>query len=140
MTTPAGASMPEEDEGNEQEDLERLELPLKGVEPMFWRVLVAPVKPKSVTAGGIILSDQSFDAAQHLNYIGKVVAIGAGALKHERLKVGYDGEPPFELGDYIIYKRYAGLKLAYAGLRLLAINDDDILLKTDDPQRWKVLI
>lgn len=141
MTTPAGASMADDEQGNEREDLERLELPLPGVEPLFWRILVAPVRPQQTTKGGIILADQTFEAAEHLNYIGMVVAIGAGAMQHQRLKEGYENAgPPFALGNWVIYKRYAGLKMVYKGLRILAVNDDDILLRADSPDGWRVLV
>jgi co-chaperonin GroES (HSP10) len=130
----------DEEHANQYEDLEKLDLPLSGVEPLFWRLLVAPVMPPQQTASGIFLPDQTQEAREEMSYIGKVVAMGQGCLAHERLRNGYDGQPAFDLGDYVVIKRYAGLRLSYKGLKLRAVNDDDVLIKTTEPFGWKVLV
>ena len=130
----------DEEHANAYEDLEKLQLPLQGVEPLFWRLLVAPVMPPQKTASGIFIPDQTQEAREEMSYIGKVVAMGAGCLAHDKLQHGYDGEPAFGLGDYVVIKRYAGLRLSFKGLKLRAVNDDDVLLKTSEPFGWKVLV
>jgi co-chaperonin GroES (HSP10) len=135
------ASYDDGNHGNEYEDLERLQLPLPGVEPLYFRLLVAPVSPPKKTSSGLYLPDATADAQDQLSYIGKVVATGPGAFQHERLRVGYEeGQAPAELGDYVLYKRFAGMKMTYKGLKLLAVNDDDILMRTTDPHAWRVLL
>ena len=74
-------------------------------QPVGWRILVDPVKPKSVSDGGIILSDESQQAELHLNYVGRVVDMGPLAYKHAKFEGGFDW---CGIGDWIAYGQYAG--------------------------------
>ena len=97
--------------------------------PTYWRVLIAPVKPKEVSKGGIVLALANQEAQDILNFLGRVVAVGPMAGKHERLGgTGTEPGPDFpKVGDYVAYGRYAGQRLQHAGVRLLICNDDEIL-------------
>ena len=102
----------------------------EGITPIYWRMLVAPIRPKAVSKGGIVIPISNQEAQEHLQYVGKVVAMGGLAGKHERL-VGEPNRP--KVGDYVIYGRYAGQKLLYKGVRLLVCNDDEVLGIVSDP-------
>lgn len=103
--------------------------------PLYWRMLVMPVRPKKVSSGGIVLPVSTQEAQQYLNYMGKVIAIGSSAGKDKRL----EGENAFpKVGEYVIYGRYAGQVLTYKGVRLVIINDDEILAVVTDPDSMKI--
>lgn len=120
------------------EDIERPaefwdELP----KPILWRLLVMPVKPKERSKGGIVIPVQAQDAQQYLNYIGRIVAMGGCAYKSER----FAGETQFpEVGDYVVYGRYAGQPMSYKGVKLLTINDDEVLGIVKNPDSLQVHI
>ena len=133
------------DEGNSGWNNENTEFP-DGFwddlpKPMYWRVLVAPMRPKEVSKGGIVLAVQHQEAQEILNFLGKIVAVGPMAGKHERLG-GTGTEPATEfpkLGDYVMFGRYAGQRLIHKGTKLLVINDDEILGVVPNPETLQVL-
>lgn len=110
--------------------------------PSFWRVIVMPVKAKEVSRGGIVLAQSNVDAQRVLNFIGKIVALGPMAGKHERL--GGDGTTPHasfpKVGEYVMFGRYAGQALTYRGARLLLVNDDEILGSVPNPEALTVSV
>jgi co-chaperonin GroES (HSP10) len=123
--------------------------------PLFWRMLVMPVQPKKVSKGGIALPFSSQEAQRYLNYMGKVVAMGELAGEDKRLNkkksiwrrflLLFIGVPKQakafpKLNDYVVYGRYAGQVLTYKGVRLLIINDDELLAVIKDPDALKVQI
>ena len=129
-----------QDEGNSGWNNEDTELPA-GFEidlpkPMYWRVLVAPTRPKEVSKGGIVLALANQEAQEILNFIGKVVAVGPMAGKHERLGgTGAETGPDFpQIGTYVAFGRYAGQKLVHKGVKILLLNDDEILAIVPNPE------
>lgn len=107
--------------------------------PMYWRVMVAPVAPKEVSEGGIVLALSNQEAQDILNFVGQVVAVGAAAGKHERL--GGNGAAPAQgfpkVGDYVAYGRYSGQKMICHGVKVVVINDDEILATIPNPEAIK---
>lgn len=103
--------------------------------PTFWRVLVAPTRPKVVSKGGIVLAIANQEAQEILNFIGKVVALGPMAGVHERL--GGNGVAPApgfpKIGDYVAFGRYSGQKVSCMGVKVLLLNDDEILAVVPNP-------
>lgn len=104
-------------------------------QPLYWRVIVMPVKPKEVSKGGIVLPQTTQEAQQYLTYIGKIVAVGSLAFKDQRLR---DEEKIPKVGDYVIYGRYAGQVILYKEVRLLCVNDDEILAVVKNPESLKI--
>ena len=105
--------------------------------PLTWRILVMPVRPRKVSKGGIVLAESTQDVQRHLNYIGKVVSVGSLAYTDKRIS---DEEHKPKLGEYVIYGRYSGQVLTYRGVRLIIINDDEILAKVASPDDLKISI
>lgn len=101
-------------------------------QPMFWRVLVMPKSAQGKTKGGIYLAASSQEAQEHLTYHGQILAVGGKAFKEERL-----GDTA-SVGEWVIYGRYAGQKLQYKGVKLLIVNDDEILAKAPNPDSLRV--
>ncbi len=132
------------DAGNSGWDNEDTELPSGFWDdlprPLFWRLLVTPLKPREVTRGGIVLAQANQEAQDILNFMGKIVAAGPMAGKHERL--GGDGVNTAagfpQIGDYVAYGRFAGQRLIHRGIRLICLNDDEILAVIPNPETVQV--
>lgn len=105
--------------------------------PIFWRLLILPIKPKTMSKGGIELPSQAQDAQLHLNYVGKVVAMGDLAYRSERF-VGQIDFP--KVGDYVIYGKYAGQPMLFKGLRFIMVNDDEVLGIVKDPNDLTIYV
>lgn len=122
----------------DQEDVDLPEEVLAGMpKPLYWRALVMPIRPKRVSKGGIHLPQEALEAQTYLNYVGKVVALGALAYKHARFEGA--GELP-KVGDYVIYGRYAGQPLTYKGYKFLFINEDEMLGTCPDPEGLQIQV
>ena len=104
--------------------------------PAYWRIIVMPVKPKEVSKGGIVLAVSNQEAQAILNFVGKVVALGPLAGKHERLGgTGTEPGPAFpKVGDYVAFGRYCGQAMKFKTAKLLIINDDEILAVVPNPE------
>jgi chaperonin GroES len=88
------------------------------IKPLGDRVVIEAIAKEETTASGIVLPDTAKEKPQE----GKVVAVGAGALK--------DGvRVPLEVkeGDRIIFSKYAGTEVKYDGRELLILRESDIL-------------
>lgn len=114
-----------------------VEVPADHPQPLLWRVLIAPVKPKTMSRGGIEIPALAQEAQEYMNYLGKVVAVGDLAFKSEK----FAGQQSFPgVGDFVIYGRYAGQKIQHRGVKLLVVNDDEILCVVSDPEALKIYI
>ncbi len=88
------------------------------IKPLGDRVVIEAVAKEETTASGIVLPETAKEKPQE----GKVVAVGAGAVK--------DGERiPLELkeGDRVIFSKYAGTEVKFEGRELLIMRESDVL-------------
>ncbi|MFD0697565.1 co-chaperone GroES [Paenibacillus sp. GCM10027628] len=88
------------------------------IRPLGDRVVIEAIAKEETTASGIVLPDSAKEKPQE----GKVLAVGAGAIK--------DGvRVPLEVkeGDRIIFSKYAGTEVKYEGRELLILRESDIL-------------
>lgn len=83
------------------------------VKPLADRVLVEPAPAEQTTASGIIIPDTAKEKPQK----GKIVAVGAGK-KDEPLTVN--------VGDTVLYGKYAGTELSIEGGDYLIMRESDI--------------
>ena len=113
------------------------EVPEGAPEPTLWRLLIMPLVPKKVTDGGIILTSDTQKNQSMINYIGRVAKIGSLAFKSNNTK---DEQNPPEVGDYVIFGRYAGVRIMFKGVPMVIVADDDIIAKTEDPTGFKVYV
>lgn len=127
-------------------------------QPMLWRVLIMPVQPASMSKGtngvSIALPAQVQDADSHLNYIGKVVALGPLAGKSEKFENPLWNERLEEeqkksiprwlweigVGDWVCYGRYAGQRIEYQGVKLVLVADDEVLAKIGGPEGYRLYV
>ena len=85
------------------------------MKPIADRVVIKPAAPEEKTTGGIIIPD----TAQEKPQMGEVVAVGPG--KEGNL-------PTVQVGDKVLYGKYAGQELSYQGEDYLIVREDDILV------------
>ena len=84
------------------------------IKPLADRVLIEPAAAEEKTIGGIIIPD----TAKEKPLQGKVVATGNGTK---------DEEMVVKEGDTVLYGKYAGTELEYAGVKYLIMRQSDIL-------------
>lgn len=84
------------------------------IKPLADRVLVEPAAAELKTAGGIIIPDTAKEKPQK----GIVVAVGNGK-KDEPITV--------KAGDTVLYGKYAGTEINFAGKDYLIMRESDIL-------------
>jgi chaperonin GroES len=98
------------------------ELPI----PCGFRMLIRPVAPVKKTQGGIILTDKTVEDQSYLNNKGRVIAMGNECYDKSE-------KPWCKTGDYVVYGRYAGSKIDVSGVKMLLLNDDEVLAVLPNP-------
>lgn len=90
------------------------------IKPLEDRVLVQSLEAEQTTASGLVIPDTAKEKPQE----GKVVAVGPGRFDE-------DGEKRIPLdvkvGDVVIYSKYGGTEVKYAGTEYLLLGARDIL-------------
>ena len=84
------------------------------IKPLADRVLIEPMAAETKTASGIIIPDNAKEKPQK----GKGVAVGSGT-KDEKMTVN--------VGDTVLYGKYAGTELKLDGQDYLIMRESDIL-------------
>ncbi len=85
------------------------------MKPINDRVVVKPAPAEEMTKGGIIIPDTAKEKPQR----GEVIAVGPGK----------DGNlMTVQVGDIVLYGKYAGQELNYQGDDFLIMREDDILV------------
>ncbi|WP_024787624.1 MULTISPECIES: co-chaperone GroES [unclassified Lebetimonas] len=87
--------------------------------PIGLRVLIERVEEESKTASGIIIPDN----AKEKPLEGKVVAISKEVEEDENL--------PINVGDTVVFAKYAGTEITIDSKEYLVLNTDDILGKIE---------
>jgi co-chaperonin GroES (HSP10) len=96
-----------------------------------WRVIVLPYRGAKKTKGGIELSDQTLERQQLTTPCAYVLSVGPLAYKDEtKFPMGAWCKE----GDWIIFGRYAGARMAIDGGEIRILNDDEILATIKDPE------
>lgn len=128
---------------NQYEAIQALEWTSGMPMPMYWRILVAPTRPPTRSKGGILIPEQSQDAHDYLNHIGKILALGPLVGVHRRLEhpdatVNATMRRP-EVGDWVSFARFATLRYNYRGIRLLLVDEEALLAYLDEgPEGYKI--
>ncbi|GLX66321.1 co-chaperone GroES [Paenibacillus glycanilyticus] len=87
------------------------------IRPLGERVLIEPIEKEETTASGIVLPDTAKEKPQE----GKVVAIGSGTLK-DGARVALE----VQVGDRVLFSKYAGTEIKYDGKEYLIMKESDI--------------
>ena len=85
------------------------------MKPINDRVVVKPAPAEEKTAGGIIIPDTAKEKPQR----GEVIAVGPGKE---------DSKMTVQVGDIVLYGKYAGQELQHQGHDYLIMREDDILV------------
>lgn len=89
------------------------------LKPLGDRVVIELVESEEKTASGIVLPDTAKEKPQE----GKVVAVGTGRVLDSGERVALE----VNVGDRIIFSKYAGTEVKYDGKEYLVLRDSDIL-------------
>ena len=118
--------------------------------PRLWRILVMPVQRKAMSAGGIALPRSVMDSEDHLQFVGRVAALGplafksrkmcAGIVDYLRVLFGMRVADAPKVGDWVAHGRYTGQRCEFKGARLIMMNDDELLADTDGPAGFRVYV
>lgn len=102
-------------------------------QPLRWKVLIEPLKPKSYQ-GDIELTDKTQSDQEYGTVVGKIVAMGETAFTSEKLK---DSHNP-TIGSWVLYPVYGGQRVDMADGRVYVVIDDDkIHCQVDDPEPYR---
>lgn len=82
--------------------------------PSGWRVLIAPVKLREKTEGGIALPQASLEIAENFRNIAKVLAVGSCAYDDPSFRGGNvegNKRPWCNVGDVIVFNCHDGERI-----------------------------
>ena len=89
------------------------------LKPLGDRIVIELLEAEEKTASGIVLPDTAKEKPQE----GKVIAVGSGRI----LDSGERVAPEVEVGDRVIFAKYAGTEVKYDGKDYLILRESDIL-------------
>ena len=93
------------------------------LKPLGDRLVVEPIEPEEVTAGGIVLPETAKEKPQQ----GKVLAAGPGARDDEGKRIAMD----VKAGDKVLYAKYSGTEFKLDGKKLLILRESELLAIID---------
>ena len=89
------------------------------IEPLEDRIVVKALEAETTTAFGIVIPDSAKEKPQE----GEVVAVGPGRIDDKGNRVPLD----LAVGDKVIYSKYGGTEVKYAGEEYLILSARDVL-------------
>ena len=90
------------------------------IKPLEDRIVVKPLDAEQTTASGLVIPDTAKEKPQE----GEVVAVGPGRFNEDG-----DERIPMDIsvGDKVIYSKYGGTEVKYAGDEFLILSARDVL-------------
>ena len=89
------------------------------IKPLEDRIVVKPLDAEQTTASGLVIPDTAKEKPQE----GEVVAIGPGRIDDNGNRVPLD----VNVGDVVVYSKYGGTEVRYAGEDYLVLSARDLL-------------
>src|SRR5438128_6549123 len=89
------------------------------IRPVGDRVVVKPTAREEVTKSGIVIPDTAKEKPQE----GTVLAVGPGRIDDKGNRVPID----VSVGDVVLYSKYGGTEVKYAGEDYLVLSARDVL-------------
>ncbi len=89
------------------------------LKPLGDRVVVKPIEEEKKTKGGIILPDTAKEKPMQ----GEVIAVGSGTTTDEGKRIPLD----VQVGDKVLYGKYAGTEFKIDDEEYLVMKENDIL-------------
>jgi len=91
------------------------------IQPLEDKILVQANEAETTTASGIVIPDTAKEKPQE----GTVLAVGPGRIDDNGNRVPVD----VAAGDVVIYSKYGGTEVKYAGQEYLILSARDVLAK-----------
>ena len=90
------------------------------IKPLEDRIVVKGIEAQQTTASGLVIPDTAKEKPQE----GEVVAVGPGRFNDDG-----DERVPMDIsvGDRVIYSKYGGTEVKYAGEEFLILSARDVL-------------
>ena len=90
------------------------------IKPLEDRIVVQTLDAEQTTASGLVIPDTAKEKPQE----GEVLAVGPGRFNEDG-----DGRIPLDVavGDKVIYSKYGGTEVKYAGEEYLILSARDVL-------------
>ena len=89
------------------------------IKPLEDRIVVQANEAETTTASGIVIPDTAKEKPQE----GTVLAVGPGRIDDNGNRVPLD----VAVGDKVIYSKYGGTEVKYAGSEFLILSARDVL-------------
>jgi chaperonin GroES len=89
------------------------------LKPLGDRVVVEPIEQEEMTASGIVLPETAKEKPQR----GSILATGPGARDDDGKRIPLD----VNVGDTVLYAKYAGTEFKVDGKKLLILKESDLL-------------
>ena len=89
------------------------------IRPLEDRILVQANEAETTTASGIVIPDTAKEKPQE----GTVLAVGPGRFDDKGTRIPVD----VKVGDTVLYSKYGGTEVKYAGGEYLVLSARDVL-------------
>lgn len=89
------------------------------IKPLGDRIVVQTNEAETTTASGIVIPDTAKEKPQE----GTVLAVGPGNVDDKGNRIPVD----VNVGDVVIYSKYGGTEVKYAGEEYLVLSSRDVL-------------
>ena len=89
------------------------------IKPLEDRIVIRQVEAEQTTASGLVIPETAKEKPQE----GEVVAVGPGRVADNGNRVPVD----VAVGDKVIYSKYGGTEVKYAGEECLVLSARDVL-------------
>jgi chaperonin GroES len=89
------------------------------IKPLEDRIVVKPLEAEETTASGLVIPDTAKEKPQE----GEVLAVGPGRIDDNGNRIPLD----VKVGDRVIYSKYGGTEVKYAGEEYLILSARDVL-------------
>ncbi len=99
------------------------------LKPLGDRLVVEPLEQEERTASGIVLPETAKEKPQK----GTVLAVGPGARDDKGQRITLDPQ----VGDTVLFAKYAGTEIKVDGKKLLILKENDILAIVEEEAKAK---
>ncbi|MEM9952051.1 MAG: co-chaperone GroES [Chloroflexota bacterium] len=89
------------------------------IRPLNDRIVVEPIEQEATTASGLVLPETAKEKPQQ----GNVLAVGKGLRDEDGDRMALD----VEVGDTVLFAKYAGTEIKLDGKKVLIMKESDIL-------------
>ncbi|MFZ4826453.1 MAG: co-chaperone GroES [Phototrophicaceae bacterium] len=89
------------------------------IKPLGDRVLVKPIEKETMTASGIIVPETAKEKPQE----GEIIAVGQGRRDEDGERIALD----VEVGNKVLFAKYAGTEVKIGDEKYLIMKESDIL-------------